>query len=238
MCSLPTRETGGITPPQLKYGTEDAARFTLPTDLPSYMRADKFLALSDQDIRTIREISQARQEEIAQKRGFDPKTQIPKYEPGDLVLWNPREKPTDFLETKLSPNFKGPNEVMKHVKNDVTCRHLNLGTVSVFHVTRLKPFFGSREDALRMARIDNDQFIIIKIVGFVGNPWKRSSLGFLVEFEDGDTPLLPFSPDLMLTGPMEAFVVSTPSLWPLRFKTGTEALRERTAYNKLGQKFL
>jgi hypothetical protein len=96
----------------------------------------------------------------------------------------------------------------------------------------LKPFFGSKEDAMRMARVDNDQFIIIKIIGFVGNPWKRSSLGFLVEFEDGETPLLPFTPDLMLTGPMEAYISSTPSLWPLRFKTGAEALRERTIFNK------
>ena len=36
----------------------------------------------------------------------------------------------------------------------------------------------------------------------------------------------------MLTGPIEAFIAATPSLWPLRFKTGTEALRERTVYNK------
>ena len=52
--------------------------------------------------------------EIAKKRGLG--NVVAKYEPGDLVLWNPREKPSDFLATKLSPRYKGPYEVLQQRK--------------------------------------------------------------------------------------------------------------------------
>ena len=122
--------------------------------------------------------------------------------------------------------------MLQQNKNDVECRHLNLGSVSVFHVTRLKPFFDSPEDALSMSRIDNDQFVIVKVLGYVGNTFKRSSINVKVQFDDGDEPLLPLTLDLTSAGPFKDFVEGTPSLWPLRFKTGAEAFKQRTLFNK------
>ena len=87
-----------------------------------------------------------------------------------------------------------------------------------------------------MARIDNDQFVIVKIIGYMGNPFKRSSIGVKVQFEDGDEPLLPLTPDLQNTGTFQDFVQANPSLWPLRFKSGAEALKEpvqQTGYKEL-----
>jgi hypothetical protein len=51
------------------------------------------------------------------------------------------------LLTKLTAPFKGPYEVLKHYKNVVTSRHLNTGVVQLFHVDRIKPYFGTLTSA-------------------------------------------------------------------------------------------
>ena len=53
----------------------------------------------------------------------------------------------------------GPYEVLKHVKNDVECRHLALKNIKVFYVGDLKPFTRSLESAKELAMVDADQFL-------------------------------------------------------------------------------
>ena len=40
----------------------------------------------------------------------------------------------DFLPSKLITPYKGPYVVLSHYKNDITCKHANVGTVQVFHI--------------------------------------------------------------------------------------------------------
>ena len=55
----------------------------------------------------------------------------------------------DFLlyDLKLTTPYKGPYVVMSQHKNDITYKHTNSVAVQVFHSDRVKPFYGSDEEA-------------------------------------------------------------------------------------------
>ena len=65
------------------------------------------------------------------------------FQEGDLLLYDLRGPDKDFLPSKLTTPYKGPYVVISQYKNDITCRHANIGTVQVFHVDRVKPFYPS-----------------------------------------------------------------------------------------------
>ena len=156
---------------------------------------------------------------------------LPQYDPGDLVLWEQRESPSDFLPEKLAPSYLGPYKVLAQRKNDVSVEHVVLGTPHVLHVGRLKPFVGSHEDAIRVGRADQHQVFIVSINYFTGNPHVRSSMSFNVTFEDG-TIDLPYNPDLAASQQFQDYVATTPDLYPLRF-TAAAALTQIRRLNKL-----
>ena len=87
-----------------------------------------------------------------------------------------------------------------------------MGNIRVLHVTRLKLFVGTREEAYKAALLDADQFVISRIHYWRGNPEKRSEMFFYVEFDDGDKVLLPYSKDLSAATQFEDFVYSEPQL--------------------------
>ena len=93
----------------------------------------------DDNSQLIRQLSHDLQVELAAERAANDKN-VSRYEPGDLVLFNPREKPSDHLSSKLSTDWLGPYEVIQQVKNDVGVKHIVLHTEAVIHVSRLKPF--------------------------------------------------------------------------------------------------
>ena len=162
LASYPTEETGGYTSLELKYGKLDASRFQLPDHLilePGVKAASVIKALDD-NLQLIRQLSHDLQVELAAERAANDKN-VSRYEPGDMVLFNPREKPSDHLSSKLSTDWLGPYEVIQQVKNDVGVKHIVLHTEAVIHVSRLKPFFGSYEEALSIARHDQHQFKIV-----------------------------------------------------------------------------
>ena len=68
-----------------------------------------------------------------------------------------------------------------------------MGNIRSLHVTRLKLFTGSREEAYQAALLDADQFVIKMIHHGRGNPVKRSEMFFFAELDDGDKVLLPYS---------------------------------------------
>lgn len=230
LASYPTSETGGYTPFQLKYGTRDASFFRLPEGLPAGERIHTLIQTLDENIRTVREVSQKIQQDIAAGRRSNDKPFM-HYEPGDLILWNPRERPSDHLAHKLDPDWLGPYEVINHVKNDIECRHLILQTVHKFHVTRVKPFFGSYEDAIRCAKLDQNQYYIRSITGYTGNPHVRSTMTFTVLFEDGEDKV-PWNTDLANTQQYEEFVNDHTELFPLRF-TAAQARNKVASMNRL-----
>ena len=225
-------ETGGFTPLQLKYGTLDAARFNLPEQLilPPGVRAAKLIKDLDENLQTIRAISRELQAKLTAERAAADRN-ISQYEPGDLVLFNPREKQSDFLATKLTPDWLGPYQVVQQLKNDVTARHIVLHTEAVLHVERLKPFFGTYEDALLIARHDHHQYAITCFNFYRGNPFVRTSLIFNVTFEDG-TIEMPYGGDFINSQQFDYYILSQPELYPLRFPAKL-AIREVRNLEKL-----
>ena len=232
LASYPTEETGGFTPLELKYGTLDASRFHLPDQLvlEPGVRAAAIVKALDENLQTIRDISRKLQLVLVEERAAKDKN-IAAYEPGDLVFFNPRERPSDHLATKLSPDWLGPYSVIRQVKNDVAAKHIVLNTEGVFHVERLKPYFGSYEQALQIARHDQHQFNIVSFNYYSGNPFVRTSMTFNITFEDG-TIDLPYGGDFILSQQFEAYVLATPELFPLRFPVKTFP-REIRAIEKL-----
>ena len=143
---------------------------------------------------------------------------LPRYKPGDFILWDPRETPRDHLEIKLSPSWLGPlgGQVIEQVKNDIECVHLNLGTKRVFHIRRLKSFFGSRHDAVDMAKLDRNQ---IFIVSFIAN---------CNHFSDA-----PYNLDLANSIQFDEYVNSKKAVLPLRYSTKKDATTAMGSLNKL-----
>ena len=74
---------------------------------------------------------------------------------------------------------------MSQAANDVKVRDLISDAILELHVTSLKPFFGSADEALRLAKHDADQFTIVAIKAYRGDPWLRTSMEFEVSFENG-----------------------------------------------------
>ena len=230
--SYPTAETGGYTPLQLKYGTEDARHFSLPEalELTPGARAAEVIQRLDRNLQTVRALSLRLQTELAddrRKADGPPLT----YERGDLVLFNPREQPSDHLPTKLSPNWLGPYQVIEQRKNDVTVQHVVLKSQAVVHVERLKPYIGTLQDAIRIAQHDQHQYFVVSINSYSGNPHVRSSMVFNVTFEDG-TVDVPYTADLADSAQFRSYVQSQPHLFPLLF-SAKQAKQEIARINKL-----
>ena len=136
----------------------DASYFRLP-DHDLAVTAPAFLHELENNISAVRTASHKLQQEMTSERS-KASSVAAHYELGDLVLWDPLETPHDFKEYKLAPRYSGPYTVSRQVKNDVYCKHVNLGTEHTFHISRLRPFFGSLDDALRVAQLDKNQFLI------------------------------------------------------------------------------
>jgi hypothetical protein len=230
MARFPTKETGGLTPFKLKYGTQDAKYFQLPEPLEPGPRCHALLKKLDEELKTIREVSKGLQDAIVADLAADSEL-VPRYEVGDFVLWNPKETPCSHLESKLAPAWMGPYEVVQQIKNDVECVHVNLRTRSTFHVSRLKPFVGSLEDALIVAKLDKNQFFITAFNYFKGNPHKRSSLVFNVTFED-EAKNVEYNKDLASSSQFDDYVRRERFLFPLRYETVKEASAAMAAVRK------
>jgi hypothetical protein len=114
--------------------------------------------------------------------------------------------------------YSGPYIVLTQRKNDVSCRHRATGQVKEFFVGDLKLFIGNDDEALRMAMLDADQFVVDKFLAYKGDPMSRLSMEFLVRFADGSTHWLPWSDDLFTTIPYEDYVRSVPELFPLLYR--------------------
>ena len=230
MASFPTSETGGLTPFQLKYGSQDAIWFRLPKGMEPGDRCHHMIKALDDDIQAVRSVSQRLQNEIVEERRKESET-VPRYEFGDLVLWNPKETPCDIVGAKLDPTYWGPYEVISQIKNDVKCVRMCLGTEHVLHVSRLKPFFGGRDKALEIAKLDKNQFHILSFNYFSGNPHRRKSLSFNITFEDGTVDRL-YDADLAASEQYQAYVQRVKYLFPLRHATIKAAKSAITALNK------
>ena len=208
----------GVKPFHATFGTTDKTYFLLPPEsevedrqsLPAYVR------MLDESLRNLQAASKKYQDNLVAERlktNAESKQNI--FQPGDFVLFQlSKDKP---LPSKLTPRFSGPYEVVHQVKNNVTCKHLVMYSTHVFHVERLKLFFGSRDEATKLAMHDHDQFEVDKIISYHGNARTRTTCEFEVLFTDGTLVWLPYSKDIADTAPFEIFVNSRPELFILFF---------------------
>jgi hypothetical protein len=221
----------GVIPFHAHFGSADATYFKLPALVAGKesdsMLTSHYVKLLDENLKLLHDISKDHQAVIAKERQATSSPEYQNiYQPGDFVLW--QRDPNSPLPTKLSPKFVGPYLVLSQTKNDVSCRHVILGHVKVFHVSRLKIFHGSLEDAKRVAMIDNNQYVIREFKAYRGDPLLRTTMEFEILFEDDSLVWLPWSKDLFETIQYEAYCRFRPELYPLLFdfKTAQQRIRD------------
>ena len=97
----------------------------------------------------------------------------------------------------------------------------------------LKPFIGSLKEAFEAAKSDDDQYVILKIIDYRGEPRTRSDMEFLVHFEDNDTVWLKYNQDLASSTPFQHYISTHRELEPLTL-TSAEWKLKRAQYNREG----
>ena len=204
------------TPFELTFGTEAAPYYqSMGEKIAAIDPADKskFLRKLNADLDLVWSLSRQHQDSIIAKRVPDMQEELQnKYQPGDYVLHLESD-----VRVKLDADYSGPWSVIQQTKNTVECRHVSQGNIRSFHVSRLKPFFGTDEQAYDMATRDGDQFVIKAILAYRGDPDTRTTLEFQIEFADGDVRWLPWNRDIYDSQPYEAYCHLHKHLFPLLF---------------------
>jgi hypothetical protein len=201
----------GVVPIEAVFGSRSKEYFRLPEAEDSTVVTQSYVKWLNENIAHLYELSKAHQQTLVEKRTKQtPPEEQNMYQEGDLVLW--QQNPDEPLPTKLSPKFVGPFEVISQYKNDVSCRHINLGYVKDFHVSRLKIFHGTRDDAKKVALIDGDQYEVKRISGYRGDPDQRTTLDFRVEYQDGSIVWVRYCKDIDNTLAFQEFCESRPEL--------------------------
>jgi hypothetical protein len=177
----PNAECGGLSPLELKFGTANYQRYHLPNLLPLGNDYNNYLIKLNNNIKTINDISSKFQHDLRNERIR--KTIIQnKYQPGDLILFDPKENPHSLRNSKLAPKYLGPYKVISQRNNDITCEHVTLRNTVVLHTSRVHPYFGTMEDAKRVSMVDREEFLVEEILDHQGDVNRKSSLRFKVRW--------------------------------------------------------
>ena len=201
----------GYSPFDLMYGSLDSAYFNYPITSP--VDGDEYSKQLSDNLQLIRTLSSEFQASLKASResSSDPLAQT-RYAHGDFVFYLLDNKLK--RGNKLNAMKKGPYMVLQHMDGSNVVSVRNLVTDAIFDLNQkdLQIFRGTLEEAQRMAKLDDDQHDIDRILGYSGDPEKRSSLDFLVLFKDGDKLWLKYSPDIALTSAFEEYCSSIPCL--------------------------
>jgi phospholipid-translocating ATPase len=204
----------GVSPFVATFGTADKEYGKIPNSL-DIKSANAFISALDSDLKLVRALIRKHQSALVTRRTAMNPAAPAEYLPGDFVLLrNTTEHPP---KSKLHPKSLGPYKVVKHIKNDVTVESLIDSRQRTVYVGDLAPFFGSHEEAFRMAKVDDDQVVVVEIQAYRGEPRQRRSMQFLVLFADGSLLWLPWSFDIFTTVAYERYVSSLPALRPLLY---------------------
>ena len=206
----------GVRPLDAKFGSAAGPYLRLPADeLPENITNAWVVAL-DADLKHIRKISSEYQQQLVIERTRNTPVETQNvFQPGDLVFWErDRTKPRP---TKLTAPNHGPWEVILQERNIVTCRHFVNENVEPLHVSRLRLFAGTPEEAFDLALRDAEQYVVTEIKAWKGDPNHRTSMQFWVEFDDGDAMWVSYKPDLVRNSVYQEYVGRLPQLFPLRF---------------------
>ena len=225
-----TSSETGLSPFEFTFGTIDKPYFKLSDAVSDSVDTTEYLSLINQNLRTIREIACDVQRKIqAKRKSKTPPETLTEYQPGQLVLFQPNS--SKFKPSKLYPRFKGPYEVVSTYKADITCTHIVMRFEVVFHMSWLKPFFGTHDEAFRIALVDYNQYEVRKIVAYRGDPEKRSTMDFLVLFSDDSQVWIPYNFDLATARAFQQYCKDVPALFPLLF-SAKEAKEQRLRMRK------
>jgi hypothetical protein len=112
-------------------------------------------------------------------------------------------------------------------------QHLSSGVVVKVFVDNLKVFTGSKEEGIKVAHADMDQFLVNSIMSYKGDRYKRNSIPFLVKYEDGDLCWVPWHEDIIKPQAFEKFTRSRSEInLLLEVQTQEKAIRARRKKEK------
>jgi len=80
-----------------------------------------------------------------------------------------------------------------------------MGFVTTFPVEGLRVFVGTREEAVKLAMEDMDQYEVDIILAWGGDPSLRTTMEFEVKFKNGSIVWKPWDRDLALCQPFEDY---------------------------------
>jgi hypothetical protein len=143
---------------------------------------------------------------------------------GNFVLFDTGSKP--YL--KLSCRYKGPYEVMKlsTIIRMMLLVDILLGFVVTLDVESLIIYVLSREKAYGAALRYSNQFVIDEILKDRGNPYRRTSIDFLIRFADGGITWVPYSKEWLDSISFASYVSRFPHLYHLRYTEKEEHKRK------------
>jgi hypothetical protein len=207
---------------ELMFGTEVAKYFRLPEALDSESVTNAWLKELNDNLKIIRDITRSFQAELIAERKADNSAPAKQnqFQSGDLVLYDSLYDSSKRRSEKLQSRFKGPYLVKQQILDEVEAQHICMGYHKRLLVERVKLFTGTREEAERLAMEDADQFLIKRIIAFKGNPAKRLTMEFEVEFDDGDIVWKQWDANLATT---QQYVDYCDSLKELHFLTYSTA---------------
>ena len=212
------RETS-VSPYEYVFGSDDAKYFRLPVAVEDNDLPVKYLQNLNTNLQMIRAVAKKVQEDNQRQRlEEDVDAGANSYQIGDMVFVD--EVELNNRKQKLISRYSGPYVVQKVHRADIVCKHIVTGRIREVHMQHVKPFFGSADEAYKAAMTDNDQYVIIEILNYKGDPERRSEMSFLVSFEDGDHVWIPFNQDLVTTEKFVVFCESKPELKPLLYTLG------------------
>ena len=212
----------GVIPMHAHFGSADATYHRMPLTLTDAARTHAFVRLLDAQLRFLVDKSKQYQAALVEKRlASTPAEKQNLYQPGDYVLikMDVDGKPLPF---KASPRYFGPYKVSSQYKNDITCTHVVRQRTVTVHVERVKPFYGNEQAAHEAALLDYDEYDVINVDSYRGEPLMRTSLEFRVTFANGAIKWLPYS-DVSELIFLDMYCHSRSDLLPLTFSKHKDA---------------
>ena len=185
--NLPRVQTGGYTAMELVYGLPLPQGMgyglgkTKKDDNTEYTEYMNKLRTYQEVIKRASDAYIAKEtERINQKN--DKKDFTNKFHKGEWVLIRQKNRE----KGKLDLPWKGPYVVISHIGNDVSLYdEVQQKEVNKEHVDNVKSYLGSTEQALDAARTSAKESEIEKILYHEGDPNKRNSMSFILQYKDG-----------------------------------------------------
>ena len=202
------RETG-LAPFIATFGDRDEAFFSLPeVDQYATSSAREYVRNLNKSLELVRQLNSEYQKKIHEERiAKTPAETHNQFREGDLI-WFRRKERID-KDGKLFSRNKGPYRVISMRRNDVKCEHIVNKQIKTFHVSDVMPVNLDTpiEELYEVAKRDSNEYEVLKIINFKGDPMKRGDeLQFLMLFEGDIEPVWQkWSQDLMKNDKIQEF---------------------------------